>query len=62
MSTEKAVVRRPYARSAFRFSEGGCYYNGEGVVKDLAEAAKWFRMSAEQGIALAHEKLREIGK
>lgn len=25
------------------------YYNGDGVVKDYAEAAKWFRKAAEQG-------------
>src|SRR5256885_12442262 len=26
-----------------------CYYQGEGVSKNLAEAAKWFRKAAEGG-------------
>ena len=29
------------------------YYNGEGLGKDLTEAAKCFRKSAEQGLAAA---------
>ena len=28
-----------------------CYYNGNGVRKDLSEAIKWYRKSAEQGCA-----------
>ena len=28
---------------------GVCYYNGEGVAKNLSEAAKWFIKAAEQG-------------
>jgi len=32
---------------------GWCYYEGYGVLKDLTEAAKWFRKSAEQGNATA---------
>ena len=26
-----------------------CYESGQGVVKDLAEAVKWYRKAAEQG-------------
>ncbi len=33
------------------------YHNGEGVVKDAAEAAKWFRLAADQGEALAQVNL-----
>jgi hypothetical protein len=32
---------------------GGMYHNGNGVLKDSAEAVKWFRKSAEQGNAVA---------
>ena len=30
---------------------GRCYETGDGVGKDQAEAVKWYRMAAEQGIA-----------
>jgi TPR repeat protein len=36
-----------------QYNLGVCYYNGEGVEKDYAEAVKWFRKSAEQGHAVA---------
>ena len=36
---------------------GVCYQAGEGVKKDLAEAAKWFRRAAEQGDAKAQLNL-----
>jgi TPR repeat protein len=36
---------------------GWCYYEGYGVLKDLTEAAKWFRKSAEQGNATAEYNL-----
>ena len=32
---------------------GGCYYDGEGVEQDYAEAVKWYRKAAEQGYAVA---------
>ena len=32
---------------------GFCYYNGNGVEKDLREAVRWFRKAADQGDALA---------
>ena len=28
---------------------GSCYYNGDGVNEDKAEAVKWYRKAAEQG-------------
>ncbi len=37
---------------------GVCYWNGNGVAKDYAEAVKWFRKAAEQGINEAIEALR----
>ena len=30
---------------------GRCYETGDGVAKDVAEAVKWYRMAAEQGLA-----------
>lgn len=38
---------------------GLCYYNGNGVAKDLTEAVKWFRKAAEQGYAVAQYNLGE---
>ena len=29
------------------------YYNGEGVQKDYAEAARWYKKAAEQGDGIA---------
>ena len=36
---------------------GVMYDNGEGVIKDAAEAVKWFRKAAEQGYAYAQNNL-----
>jgi len=40
-----------------QFDLGWMYYNGEGVSKDLALAASWFREAAEQGHAGAQYNL-----
>ena len=32
-----------------QYNLGGCYANGDGVVKDSAKAVEWFRKAAEQG-------------
>lgn len=37
---------------------GDCFYNGNGVDKDLREAVKWYRLAAAQGDADAREKLK----
>lgn len=39
---------------------GSAYYNGEGVVKNKAEAIKWFRKAAEQGNAAAQSQLGDL--
>ena len=36
------------------------YYNGDGVAKDDAKAAEWYRKAAEQGNAFAQYKLGEM--
>ena len=33
------------------------YEHGEGVPKDEAEAVKWYRLAAEQGLAMAQFNL-----
>ena len=40
-----------------QFSLGKCYFRGEGVKEDKAEAVKWFRKSAEQDNAKAQNNL-----
>ena len=34
---------------AMQYSLGALHHNGEGVEKDLEQAARWFRAAAEQG-------------
>jgi len=36
-----------------QFNVGACYDNGTGVGKDEAEAVKWYRKAAQQGLASA---------
>lgn len=43
--------------SEAQFLLGTCYYNGEGIKRDVDEAAKWFRKAAEQGDIDAQYKL-----
>ena len=38
---------------------GVCYFNGNGVEKDLAEAVKWYRKAAEQGLKEAQYQLAQ---
>ena len=40
-----------------QFNLGVMYANGEGVLKDEAEAVRWYRMAAEQGLAGAQFNL-----
>ena len=41
-----------------QFTLGRMYYKGDGVPRDLHEAARWFHKAAEQGHAPAEEALR----
>jgi len=34
-----------------------CYFAGDGVTEDKMEAAKWFRLAADQGNAMAQSNL-----
>ena len=39
---------------------GACYYHGQGVAKDYAEAVKWYNKAAEQGDAEALKRLKDL--
>ena len=39
---------------------GRLYAEGVGIEKDETEAVKWYRMAAEQGIAVAEEALAKL--
>jgi TPR repeat protein len=43
-----------------QFTLGTLYSNGKGVPQDDAEAARWFRMAAEQGNEKAQASLRRL--
>ena len=43
--------------AAAQYNLGRMYANGEGVLKDFAEAVRWYRMAAEQGLAMAQFNL-----
>ena len=39
---------------------GWLYANGQGVARDYAEAARWYRLAADQGIAEAQFNLARL--
>ena len=39
---------------------GHCYNMGEGVAQDKAEAVKWYRKAAEQGLEVAELVLKRL--
>lgn len=43
--------------SKAQFLLGMCYYNGDGIKRDIYEAVKWFRKAAEQGNSEAQFKI-----
>jgi TPR repeat protein len=51
----KAKAESGEAESQFQL--GRRYDKGEGVPRDLVEAAKWYRKAAEQGLAKAQDNL-----
>ena len=53
-------VLRDLAEEGNRYAQfflGQAYHEGDGVPKDLTEAAKWWRKAAEQGLAMAQSSL-----
>lgn len=62
--TEDVVVRyRTLAEQGDADAQNNlayCYYEGEGVKKDVKEAFKWYSKAAEQGLAKAQNNLGEM--
>ena len=54
----REAAERGHAEAQYEF--GMCFYRGEGVPKDNAEAKKWFRQAQTRGHAGAAEALIEI--
>ena len=46
--------------AAAQYSLGNRYYRGEGVGQDHAEAARWYRLAADQGNSSAQENLSRL--
>ena len=56
-----ALMRKAEAGDArSQFGLARMYYNGDGVAKDDAKAAEWYRKAAEQGNAFAQYKLGDM--
>ena len=45
-----------------QYNLGVCYYNGDGVVTNKAEAVKWFRILVKQGCVAEQYVLNTIAK
>ena len=59
-SVKKYLAAAKAGDAAAQYNLGVCYYNGDGVPKDLTQAAYWFRKSAEQGDADAADEQKFI--
>lgn len=61
MNKEKGVelLRRAaeQGNADAQYNLGDCYYYGEGVAQDYAQAVYWWRQAAEQGDAMVQNKL-----
>ena len=44
----------------FQYELGVCYYNGEGVSKDVSKAVEWWQKAADQGDASAQQILDKL--
>ncbi len=53
----KAVDQNDHFAHFAQFNLGFCYENGQGVMQNYVEAAKWYRMAAEQGFVRAQKNL-----
>ncbi|MBR6802989.1 MAG: SEL1-like repeat protein [Kiritimatiellae bacterium] len=65
MTIEEVVDLKHRARlgdAEAQFEVGCCYYEGDGVPKNLVEAVKWYQKAAEQGHAGAKQRLQELGE
>ena len=53
-------MRDEYGEAEADYYVGMCYYEGNGVFQDYAEAAKYFRLAAEQGHKEARAMLKKL--
>ena len=44
----------------YQYALGDCYFHGDGVKQNRAEAVKWYRKAAEQGLSVAQDALKKI--
>ena len=56
-SNGQGVVKGEQNDAQAQYNRGVCYFNGQDVTKDYAEAAKWFRKAAEQNHPDAQDRL-----
>jgi TPR repeat protein len=57
-NASRRVILQSYTIAPMAQTElGKCYYRGEGVTQDFAEAARWFRRAADQGDKDAQDRL-----
>ena len=54
----RTLAEQDFVRAQYNL--GLMYYNGEGVPRDYAEAATWFRRAADQGHADAKAALQRL--
>lgn len=57
VATKEMIQSANRGDADFQFQLGKCYYYGNGVETNYAEAAKWYRKAAEQGNADAQAAL-----
>ena len=60
-SFQEALNKAEQGDTEAQYNLGLCYYKGEGVAKDVVEAAKWYREAADQGYAEAQKALQPLG-
>ena len=53
---EHLLIDAQFGDAQAQLQVGDAYYNGEGVEKDLAQAAYWYEKAAQQGLAEAQHK------
>ena len=56
----RAAAERGDAEAQYEL--GMCYARGDGVNKDFAEAVKWWRKAAQQGVQDAKIRLNDLGE
>lgn len=58
---KSSLEQTSYNDPKAQWQKGNDYYLGRGVAKDYTKAVKWYRKTAEQGLAEAKAVLKELG-